>query len=73
MAAVYSEVMGVVGLMVNACFILWCTYLIARHSTGRVAEALTRVEAWWEVHIGKVGKAKQGPGGVSQHLTLIAE
>jgi len=64
---------GLVGLMVIALFILWCTYLIARHSTGRVTATLSQVEAWWEVHIWKVGEAKQGPGGVSQHVTLIAQ
>ena len=58
---VYSEVMGVVGLMVNAWFIVWCTYLIVRHSSGRVAATLLQVEAWWEVHVWKARKAEQGP------------
>jgi predicted outer membrane repeat protein len=63
----YSETMGVVAVLVNACFILGCLYLIARHSSGRISQVLSQMEAWWRTRIWMVGEKKErAPEGVHQ-------
>ena len=55
---VYREIVGVVGLVVNAGFILWCCFHIAVHSSGIVAQWLGKLR----VCLGRrIGAGRQEP------------
>jgi predicted outer membrane repeat protein len=61
----YGQVMGVVGLLLNVGFVLWCCYLIGKHSSGIVKRWLSVVKRWWRAN----RAAKSSIGVSSQTAT----
>jgi hypothetical protein len=52
----YKEVVGVVGLVVNAAFVLWCMYQVGRHGAGMAAklwEGLKACGTCWGLRRGR--------------------
>jgi hypothetical protein len=64
----YGDVMGVVGLILNAGFVLWCCYLVIAHGSGAIAKVVRQLQQQVQhlqqrMHWRDHGQNKETPAG----------